>query len=1391
MRNTKLWSVLLAAVLLCACVVGVLFVGAQAEGTAYTWTVDGVGTATDCYATVDAAMIAADAKTWAAGDSLTLSVTAETTTTFNTAATGGQANSGRNLFNIKTIFRADNTKLPITIDGGEAQVALLMTAPVWKPVGTQLAFAATNDYTFKNLNLSSWAATSYAFYAGAGMVTFENVEFGATQNMTITAAVGGWTPFVSSWNQAKFDANKAEDGLLETGFIFKNTDYGAKTGILTCKSTDTGIAGAGVAVNDLTIKNTMMRNKIVIGEGATVANIHHYSANGLNTLAYAPAESVVEVDGGTVGYLYSVRSSYTGTGNKIVSNIKSGTVDYHRMGPNAAAGKFTGDMEVNWTGGTVTKEFFGAYQGTIDGDVTINIKNANIPTEAFAGSTITGTLTNTIEDSTLKGQVYLGSSVAVGNVVNNLKGTINTSDNFFYLGNNGKEISGNVTNNIAADIVYTGTQAMSNRGFNCGSNTGAIIGTVTNNILPGADLTDYPFIAGSNTGAVGAIVNNMSGGHIGTFYATNGINNTTAVASVKSTLTGGEVNLFAGVSGAPGASITKVENTLGAVKEDGSYEGTAWIKKFYGGAQNKAFTVGEIVNTYYAGTIGAENREDEASWFTGTSHGGSLLGTVDKITNNFYGGIFNVGYFYCGNAGASATFNAEYELGEGEYRITNNVVGGHFARFAGGSEAGTAVSIGNFIKGASHGSITTRQGAFYGGLGADANTDVYNETTSFAPVALGGNAGDFTADLSKQNTQIVGGNNGENVQAKSVTNVLKNGVEVTAYFGGCNSGLQPKEIVNHIYDAEISTFFAGNKSNNYSAEMTGITTTFDAGSIVNYYGGFQTANVGLKIGSIENNINGGKITNFYGAHGTALDSNDKGEITLITNNIKGGEITLFVAGCYEATKTTAAMTEDAVYEIGKIVNNIGSDSIETRPVISKNFFGGCYNQPAAANANKVISYYNIGSIENTIDHAYFGGNSYLGTRYHTLNGITNVINNLECDGTLILGNNVGTFNGASSTVINGVTLGNGLVTDVNSSACVVGEGATFTLDIPHGTKIYVKKNGTLNLNGNFPAKGEHTLNVANFELIQTEYWMDGATYLTAPEGTVPTSVYTVTDNVPGSAIAADALVTGKSNFTAKSANLILTERVAVRIVFDKAVTSEFTQDMLVAMIGDKEVVIKIDPNDENAVIIYGIGLKDFGKVIKLEGLFPALADDKDSIIELSDYAVTVLENNKIYKAIADFGRVATGGTATYGLNPYTVESQSQAATVNTGFVTGKNLVMSDAIGFRYYATLAEGQTIEDVKVFVEGTDYTEYCNIAFVSGSETEITIDFYLTIKIMSAPIDVQILVNDEVALEYVEYGNAIAAKIIEKQPDNALAKAALVYMQAAHALYENDIDR
>jgi hypothetical protein len=359
-----------------------------------------------------------------------------------------------------------------------------------------------------------------------------------------------------------------------------------------------------------------------------------------------------------------------------------------------------------------------------------------------------------------------------------------------------------------------------------------------------------------------------------------------------------------------------------------------------------------------------------------------------------------------------------------------------------------------------------------------------------------------------------------------------------------------------------------------------------------------------------------------------------------------------------------------------------------------------------------------------------------------------------------------------------------VVADVNSGSCVVGANAAFILNIAEGAKITLDKDATFNLKGNFPAKGTHTINAAAFDLIQADYWVDGKTYLTAAEGTVPANLINIIDAVPGMAVVSNDNVVGKSSLTAKEANLILTERVAIRIVYDKAVAAEYAADQIFALVNGANAKVEIDPNNENAIIIYDIGLVDFDKAIDFGGYLPALGTNRDSIVELSDYAVTVVANNTIYKAIADFSRAYAGKDLQYGLN-YTEVTKTSQMNANPDFsalhITGKNLVMKDALGFRYYATLVGDTSIEDVKVYIDGDDITRYCNIAFVEKSETNITIDFYVSTLAMTQPLTIKIAAGEVTALEYVDSGDAIAQKIITAQPDNALAKAALVYIQSA----------
>lgn len=1406
MRKCKLWSVLLAVLLLSACVVGILITGTLAEGTDYTWYVDGVGTTADHYATVDAAMAKAKAKTnWAKGDSLTVYVTKSgTATTFSTATVG------RHLFSVYTIFRADNTKLPITINGDDPTTAgveqnsiVFGNEPTWKP-NNYKAFSAANDFTLKNLDLSTWGNTNYLFLGGSGEVTFDNVNFGTTQTMIITPSVGGWTAF-TSWTPAQFNANADSDGLQPTGFTFKNTDYGKNIGTLSSRPINFGIANIG---NDtgggIKIKNEMLRNKIVIGQGSEVENLTHHNVASFVALAQEPGESVIEVDGGSVTNLLGAAelTGYKGIGKKLVTNVKSGTVTNLHMGPGVSGTSYTGDSEINWTGGTVTS-YKSVKAGTVTGTVTNHVKGidaSNYTANGFNMSgAIAGTIHNIYENCTINAGRFLGVSGKVENVINTLKGTLTTNQENFYLGTNTETIKGKIINNIACDVVSSINKTVTIWG---GCNGGKVNGTIENNLLAGADIDI--FIAGNNglNIAVGegsnaaGIENNMTGGHVGTFYAAHGNNNQQVLPSVESNLLGGTIDLFVGASG-EGAktdkgTVTKVTNNIGQPNGNGTYAGSVWIKKFYGGAYLEASVAGEIENNYYAGTIGAENRADGKSWVsddgTYVGFGGSLLGTVGKITNNFYGGIINVGYFYCGNASSNAAFDTSLTLGEGEYRLRNNVYGGHFARFCGGSKGGDALSIGNFIQGTAHGSITSRDGAFYGGLGASGKTDVYNEISGFAPVNLG-TAGDLTADRTKLGTMFYGGNNNQEVAAKSVTNVVKNGAKISYLVGGCNSGVQPLKITNHIYDGVIGEFYGGNKNNGSRSEMTGITTTFDAGEITNYYGGFKTAPVGLKIGSIENNIGGGKIVSFVGGHGTAYDSNDVGEIVSITNNIKGGTFTKeFIAGCKETSAAAETATADAVYKIGSITNNVGSDTVEERPIFSCIYYGGCFAELPAKNGNGASSYFEIGSITNNLKNVLVNNSAYLGTRYHTLCNITNIIDGLEIKGAVLsLGNNVGAFTGASNTTFHSIILNAALAADANSSSCAIPQSATFAVHFAEGAKIYLAKGKTMNLKGNNPSKGTHTVTAENFELIQQDLWADGTVYLSAPEGTKLLGLVTVSGGALGTAEVFDDKVVGRSTLSFEEANFILSERVALRIVYDKPVATEYDPELLCVLANGAAGKIEIDPENEYAVIVSGIGLVNFDKEITFGGYLPALPSDRDTVIELSDYAVGKTENNEIYKAIADLGRVFKGETAQYGLSYTEVEKISQMnAEMDTSAleVTGKNLIMKDAIGFRYYATLADDTTVDDIKVFVDGDDYTEFCNIALVEGSATEVTIDLYLGIRSMDTFLNVKITAGQTTALDYMDCGDAIAQKIISSQEDNAAAKAALVYIQTVAKL-------
>lgn len=211
MRNAKLWSALLAAVVLSACILGILFTGADASDSripaasvVYEVGVDG--------ASIRACLAKAAGKTWTDNDVLEIRFSGEDSSA-HAEPDPQNGISGSVLFEQRTIFRSDSTKLPIVIRGVDKnRGALIKTEPK--------NYASANDFYFTDLTFDGNVKT-VSFFAGCGKLVFENTahnNIGSTyyygDNFTMDVFYG--------WDETKLSANVNQKGLLETGITFGN-----------------------------------------------------------------------------------------------------------------------------------------------------------------------------------------------------------------------------------------------------------------------------------------------------------------------------------------------------------------------------------------------------------------------------------------------------------------------------------------------------------------------------------------------------------------------------------------------------------------------------------------------------------------------------------------------------------------------------------------------------------------------------------------------------------------------------------------------------------------------------------------------------------------------------------------------------------------------------------------------------------------------------------------------------------------------------------------------------------------------------------------------------------------------------------------------------------------
>ena len=358
MHSKKLLSVCLALVLACACLFGLCTLNAGAAAT--TWKVDGTQ-----YATLQAAIDDAATKTWAAGDELVIEITA-------TDAQTVKAVDGI-LFGAKTIFRADNTRLPITIKGGTLACDASITGEI----------ACANSYNFSNLAFDIGDKEVF-FFAGSGEVRLTVVNLGTSPKCHFYGDAPSGKCF-ENWTAANADAAKV-DGLVKTSMTFDGTSYNSKYAGVSCAHTQQNfsqfssyVAAVG-GISDVTstaVKSTDLMAELAIVGGSVLNDI-----SVRDPLAHSSVKAlVVTLQGNDT----TVENFYGMGGAKLAdlvaadgSTKASGLREAHCIAyPDC-------DVYINGDGGIISGHAFFSLVAKYTGSLNINLKGTVIGSQSNA-----------------------------------------------------------------------------------------------------------------------------------------------------------------------------------------------------------------------------------------------------------------------------------------------------------------------------------------------------------------------------------------------------------------------------------------------------------------------------------------------------------------------------------------------------------------------------------------------------------------------------------------------------------------------------------------------------------------------------------------------------------------------------------------------------------------------------------------------------------------------------------------------------------------------------------------------------------------------------------------------------------------------------------------------
>lgn len=757
MKKAKLLAVLVTLVLLCSVAVGILMTGTSAANGVTEYKVDG-----SSYASIKAALTAAASETWAKNESLVITVDPSKLAAESISRdASGTAYAGGIAFGQKTIFRADGTRLPITIKGSSDRTAFTLNITT----GTMVACA--NSYTFENLTFPIGDTSSETMlFAGSGIVRLENVATGSGvvgkmsgDNFT-ARAFDGWTADKIAANAYTGDTNTYSSPKVHTSFILGNNvvyvhnstkcntaavhdsdGWDAYSGVtLTPADTVAEIVLDGGKAGDLSGRvgtNPVAESIQRVEKGNVAGSYFASSGNFVNDTAYSgrthyTGNITVIVNGGTIEKSTRLLHTAQVNGNyKVYFN--GGTFNgYTQVG--YGENVITGDYELNVTGGVYKDTSNGFYAhpcARIEGKSVVNISG--------------GTFKHYFRGTHLQPYGEDGKKTGIKSIEINVMPNAESSDldpvfenNFYGSYKNGGDIetmklniSGGTFNGFVTNshtdgvdtIINTITGGTFNGAFYSGKVTYAgVVNSMTNNVSGGTFNGGFYGAGMHNSGASSKpyplVTNKISGGVFDSNYYGGGYYSTSYVDKIVNEVTGGtfNANYYGGSLNAIYSdktvdyAITQIENKIGG----GSFKGN-----FFGG--QKTGTVNSIVTTVTKGT------------FSGIYYGGSEGDCAASITNKVSGGIFK-NYFYGGSKASNLTSTT----------IVNEISGGTFEKsFLGGNVEGAVKSVTNKISGG------TFEANFYGGSDGGTITSATTEVTkgTFNGIYYGGNYSDATLTL--------------------------------------------------------------------------------------------------------------------------------------------------------------------------------------------------------------------------------------------------------------------------------------------------------------------------------------------------------------------------------------------------------------------------------------------------------------------------------------------------------------------------------------------------------------------------------------------------------------------------------------------------------------------